>query len=181
MYLAQWGSMWITMRREKRDRRHFKRMRFPPFDDEEPPLDYADNVLVRPTASHAGSYPSPAKPGAASGFSVVGEAKSGGKVGEAKRFARDTFWAAEIMHIASTMRLSSQTQLFDSSPVSEIDETTARDMTGRAARSHMPVGWTCQPILSCLLLRDVTSDPPYEGGALLAGWPVSPAAVGRHV
>lgn len=46
VYLAQWGSMWITMRREKRDRRHFKRMRFPPFDDEEPPLDYADNVLV---------------------------------------------------------------------------------------------------------------------------------------
>jgi pre-mRNA-processing factor 8 len=38
--------MWIMMRREKRDRRHFKRMRFPPFDDEEPPLDYADNVLV---------------------------------------------------------------------------------------------------------------------------------------
>ena len=33
------------MRREKRDRRHFKRMRFPPFDDEEPPLDYADNML----------------------------------------------------------------------------------------------------------------------------------------
>ena len=33
------------MRREKRDRRHFKRMRFPPFDDEEPPLDFADNVL----------------------------------------------------------------------------------------------------------------------------------------
>jgi len=37
--------MWIVMRREKRDRRHFKRMRFPPFDDEEPPLDYADNIL----------------------------------------------------------------------------------------------------------------------------------------
>ena len=33
------------MRREKRDRRHFKRMRLPPFDDEEPPLDYADNIL----------------------------------------------------------------------------------------------------------------------------------------
>jgi pre-mRNA-processing factor 8 len=33
------------MRREKRDRRHFKRMRFPPFDDEEPPLDYADNIM----------------------------------------------------------------------------------------------------------------------------------------
>ena len=45
VYLAQWGSMWIMMRREKRDRRHFKRMRFPPFDDEEPPLDYTDNVL----------------------------------------------------------------------------------------------------------------------------------------
>jgi pre-mRNA-processing factor 8 len=49
VYLAQWGSMWIMMRREKRDRRHFKRMRFPPFDDEEPPLDYADNILVRTT------------------------------------------------------------------------------------------------------------------------------------
>ncbi|KAF8567201.1 hypothetical protein P879_08804 [Paragonimus westermani] len=45
IYIAQWGSMWIMMRREKRDRRHFKRMRFPPFDDEEPPLDYADNIL----------------------------------------------------------------------------------------------------------------------------------------
>ena len=44
-YISQWGTMWIMMRREKRDRRHFKRMRFPPFDDEEPPLDYADNVL----------------------------------------------------------------------------------------------------------------------------------------
>ncbi|DBB06629.1 TPA: Pre-mRNA-processing-splicing factor 8A [Trebouxia sp. C0004] len=45
VYIAQWGTMWIMMRREKRDRRHFKRMRFPPFDDEEPPLDYADNLL----------------------------------------------------------------------------------------------------------------------------------------
>ncbi|CAB4304759.1 unnamed protein product [Prunus armeniaca] len=45
IYLAQWGTMWIMMRREKRDRRQFKRMRFPPFDDEEPPLDYADNLL----------------------------------------------------------------------------------------------------------------------------------------
>lgn len=45
VFMAQWGTMWIMMRREKRDRRHFRRMRLPPFDDEEPPLDYADNVL----------------------------------------------------------------------------------------------------------------------------------------
>lgn len=45
VYTAQWGTMWIMMRREKRDRRHFKRMRLPPFDDEEPPLDYGDNIL----------------------------------------------------------------------------------------------------------------------------------------
>lgn len=45
LYHAQWASMWLAMRREKRDRRHFKRMRFPPFDDEEPPLDYGDNLL----------------------------------------------------------------------------------------------------------------------------------------
>lgn len=45
VYIAQWSSMWIMMRREKRDRHHFKRMRFPPFDDEEPPLDYGENIL----------------------------------------------------------------------------------------------------------------------------------------
>lgn len=45
VYHAQWSSMWLAMRREKRDRRHFKRMRFPPFDDEEQPMDYGDNVL----------------------------------------------------------------------------------------------------------------------------------------
>ena len=45
VYIAQWGTAWTMMRREKRDRRHFKRMRFPPFDDEEPPLDYADHIL----------------------------------------------------------------------------------------------------------------------------------------
>ena len=45
VYVAQWSSMWIMMRREKRDRHHFKRMRFPPFDDEEAILDYGENVL----------------------------------------------------------------------------------------------------------------------------------------
>ncbi|KAI3617313.1 hypothetical protein CBS9595_003222 [Malassezia furfur] len=45
VYHAQWATMWLAMRREKRDRRHFKRMRFPPFDDEEPPIDYGDNIL----------------------------------------------------------------------------------------------------------------------------------------
>jgi pre-mRNA-processing factor 8 len=45
LYTAQWATMWIMMRREKRDREHFKRIKLPPFDDEEPPLDYGDNVL----------------------------------------------------------------------------------------------------------------------------------------
>lgn len=39
VYRAQWGSKWVCMRREKRDRRHFKRMRFPAFDNVESPLD----------------------------------------------------------------------------------------------------------------------------------------------
>ena len=42
VYRAQWGSKWVCMRREKRDRRHFKRMRFPAFDNVDSPLDYAD-------------------------------------------------------------------------------------------------------------------------------------------
>lgn len=51
VFLAQWGTVWIKMRREKRQRHHFKRIRLPPFDDEEPPLDYADNLLeVEPLA-----------------------------------------------------------------------------------------------------------------------------------
>lgn len=45
LFRAQWGTMWVMMRREKRDRKNFRRMRFPVFDDEEPPLDYADNIL----------------------------------------------------------------------------------------------------------------------------------------
>ncbi|EDO19221.1 hypothetical protein Kpol_1050p81 [Vanderwaltozyma polyspora DSM 70294] len=44
VYTAQWSTMWIAMRREKRDRTHFKRMRFPPFDDDEPPLSYPNNI-----------------------------------------------------------------------------------------------------------------------------------------
>ncbi|AEO57364.1 hypothetical protein MYCTH_2303431 [Thermothelomyces thermophilus ATCC 42464] len=44
VFFAQWATMWSTMRKEKRDRRLFKRMRFPPFDDEEPPLSWSENI-----------------------------------------------------------------------------------------------------------------------------------------
>lgn len=44
VYTAQWASAWTMMRREKRDRRRFKRMRFPPFDDDEPPIDWSENL-----------------------------------------------------------------------------------------------------------------------------------------
>ena len=44
VFQAQWATMWRCMRREKSDRRHFKRMRFPPFDDEEPPLSWSENI-----------------------------------------------------------------------------------------------------------------------------------------
>lgn len=45
VFAAQWGSMWIMMRREKRDRRNFRRMRFPVFDEDEPVIDYGDNLI----------------------------------------------------------------------------------------------------------------------------------------
>lgn len=44
VFIAQWTTMWLTMRKEKSDRRLFKRMRFPPFDDEEPPLSWSENI-----------------------------------------------------------------------------------------------------------------------------------------
>ncbi|KHJ33101.1 putative pre-mrna processing splicing factor 8 [Erysiphe necator] len=44
IFHAQWATMWVCMRREKSDRRHFKRMRIPPFDDEEPPLSWSENI-----------------------------------------------------------------------------------------------------------------------------------------
>jgi len=45
VYQAQWATMWVMMRKEKKDRRHFKRIRFPIFDDEEPPIDFQENIL----------------------------------------------------------------------------------------------------------------------------------------
>lgn len=44
VFHAQWATMWTAMRKEKSDRRLFKRMRFPPFDDEEPPLSWSENI-----------------------------------------------------------------------------------------------------------------------------------------
>ncbi|KAI9147967.1 pre-mRNA-splicing factor spp42 [Paramyrothecium foliicola] len=44
VFFAQWAMMWTFMRKEKVDRRLFKRMRFPPFDDEEPPLSWSENI-----------------------------------------------------------------------------------------------------------------------------------------
>lgn len=44
VYIAQWSTMWVAMRKEKRDRTHFKRIRLPPFDDDEPPLSYSDHI-----------------------------------------------------------------------------------------------------------------------------------------
>ncbi|KAF4464956.1 pre-mRNA-splicing factor spp42, partial [Fusarium albosuccineum] len=44
VFFAQWAMMWTFMRKEKTDRRLFKRMRFPPFDDEEPPLSWSENL-----------------------------------------------------------------------------------------------------------------------------------------
>lgn len=44
IYIAQWSSVWIAMRKEKRDRTHFKRLRFPPFDDDAPPISYQHNI-----------------------------------------------------------------------------------------------------------------------------------------
>ncbi|KAH3899328.1 probable Pre-mRNA-splicing factor 8 [Saccharomycodes ludwigii] len=44
VYVAQWSTMWIAMRREKRDRQHFKRIRLPTFDDDEPPILYEESI-----------------------------------------------------------------------------------------------------------------------------------------
>ncbi|TLS31346.1 hypothetical protein PpBr36_03623 [Pyricularia pennisetigena] len=44
VYHAQWATMWLVMRQEKQTRMLFKRMRFPPFDDEEPPLSWSENI-----------------------------------------------------------------------------------------------------------------------------------------
>ncbi|OHT05186.1 Pre-mRNA-processing-splicing factor 8 [Tritrichomonas foetus] len=43
-YIAQWATVWIAMRREKRDRSVFRRLRFPPFDDEEIPTDFVTMI-----------------------------------------------------------------------------------------------------------------------------------------
>lgn len=37
--------MWMAMKKEKKNRKNFKRMKLPPFDDEEPPMNFGDNIL----------------------------------------------------------------------------------------------------------------------------------------
>lgn len=44
VYKAQWSTSWIQMRREKRDRKHFKRVNLPVFDDDEPFINYVGQV-----------------------------------------------------------------------------------------------------------------------------------------
>ncbi|KAL0246322.1 hypothetical protein GEMRC1_007534 [Eukaryota sp. GEM-RC1] len=51
IFYAQWSCSWLAMRREKRERKNFRRVKFPPFDDEEPPLDYGENILHLPDPS----------------------------------------------------------------------------------------------------------------------------------
>uniref|UniRef100_A0A6T6SP05 mRNA splicing factor PRP8 n=1 Tax=Amorphochlora amoebiformis TaxID=1561963 RepID=A0A6T6SP05_9EUKA len=48
LYYAKWGSVWKSMKKEKKNRIHFSRMRFPPFDDEEVFIDYVDNIYHLP-------------------------------------------------------------------------------------------------------------------------------------
>nr|BAS01665.1 splicing factor PRP8 [Lotharella vacuolata] len=45
IYFAQWGIMWKNMKKEKKNRKHFSRMKLPPFDDEEKPIDFVDNLM----------------------------------------------------------------------------------------------------------------------------------------
>jgi len=45
IYYAQWGIMWKSMKREKRNRKHFLRIKIPSFDDEEKPIDFVDNLI----------------------------------------------------------------------------------------------------------------------------------------
>lgn len=44
VYKAQWSTAWIQMRKEKRDRKNFRRIKFPPFDDEEPFMNFSDQI-----------------------------------------------------------------------------------------------------------------------------------------
>lgn len=44
VYKAQWSSTWSSMRREKRDRKHFKRVNLPVFDDDEPFVNYVNQL-----------------------------------------------------------------------------------------------------------------------------------------
>lgn len=48
VFHAQWGTAWLCMRREKRDRPNFRRAQIPSADDEEPFIDYADHLLDIP-------------------------------------------------------------------------------------------------------------------------------------
>ncbi|CAK9437442.1 uncharacterized protein LODBEIA_P18200 [Lodderomyces beijingensis] len=66
VYTAQWAATWTAMRREKRDRKHFKRMRFPPLDDEERFLGWLENFddVDLPAAVRSNDIEEKTEPGA---------------------------------------------------------------------------------------------------------------------
>lgn len=51
IYTAQWASVWQAMRRKKallrRENTVFRRVKFPVFDENEPPIDYVDHLMDR--------------------------------------------------------------------------------------------------------------------------------------
>ena len=44
IYLAQWATMFTMIKKEKQDRKHFKRIHYPIYDDDEPIINYIDTI-----------------------------------------------------------------------------------------------------------------------------------------
>lgn len=45
IYFCKWGMMWEKLQLEKKNRKHFKRIKIPSFDDEEKPIDFLDILI----------------------------------------------------------------------------------------------------------------------------------------
>ena len=153
------------MRREKRDRRHFKRMRFPPFDDEEPPLDYADNVLVRPAAGRARiKLPTLADPGV-----VPGAAQQGAQ----GVLPRTLILTGVSSASTSAKALHAQAVLLAAAlPAFFLRGESRRCGSGRAV--HYGRSADMEPHQRAVAERDVTPHPT-KGMHCREAWPYPPA------
>lgn len=120
VYYAQWGAMWTAMRKEKANRRRFKRLNIPAFDDEEPFLNWTEHLAEA-------EVPEP----------ITGESSSEWLSKDTDRAKKYTLNLAEMTELAELAKpLNARRQHFDDSAL----------LTAKSLNIALPNGPKFEPL-----------------------------------